>query len=283
MTKKIIRLALYIKCLRLNSQAHWGAHESTRYFDSAILQDRCKSQCSAARLMLLLSALSVRLKSNITADPLSKGKSGLGRERERERELKVSAADSAEEYQKLKCLAISVKRVNTPVSTHLNVSDDLIVIHLSAHWEPYLLETQGSKSKSLCFHTLWVKPGRVEVKLGNFENNLGYMYSFQHELWLIALRRIFGKIQAHSTFDIMSSLIYQKRKIKRLINCTSDTFIVVWGQPLDLFNLSCATSLNYEAENYTDINIRMHTTTLSWQKLTYIISPNNSKYTKRRK
>lgn len=27
--------------------------------------------------MLLLSALSVRLKSNITADPLSKGKSGL--------------------------------------------------------------------------------------------------------------------------------------------------------------------------------------------------------------
>lgn len=85
--------------------------------------------------MLLLSALSVRLKSNIIADPLSKGKSGLGRGREgerdrgRERELKVSAA---EEYKKLKCLAISVKRVKTPVSTHLNVSDDL-VIHLSAH------------------------------------------------------------------------------------------------------------------------------------------------------
>lgn len=80
--------------------------------------------------MLLLSALSVRLKSNITADPLSKGKSGLrvggGRERdqasqEEREELKVSAADSIEENKKLKCLAISAKRVKTPVSTHLNV------------------------------------------------------------------------------------------------------------------------------------------------------------------
>lgn len=82
------------------------------------------------RLVLLLSALSVRLKSNITADPLSKGKSGLrvggegerhsqsGREREK---LKVSAADSIEGNKKLKCLAISAKRVKTPVSTHLNV------------------------------------------------------------------------------------------------------------------------------------------------------------------
>lgn len=38
--------------------------------------------------MLLLSALSVRLKSNINADPLSKGKSGLrerGSEGQRER------------------------------------------------------------------------------------------------------------------------------------------------------------------------------------------------------
>lgn len=84
--------------------------------------------------MLPLSALSVRLKSNITADPLSKGKSGLrvggvvgvvgqthsqsGREREK---LKVSAADSIEGNKKLKCLAISAKRVKTPVSTHLNV------------------------------------------------------------------------------------------------------------------------------------------------------------------
>lgn len=82
--------------------------------------------------MLLLSVLSVRLKSNITADPLSKGKSGLrvgvgGRvvestasQGERE-ELKVSAADSIEGNKKLKCLAISAKRVKTPVSTHLNV------------------------------------------------------------------------------------------------------------------------------------------------------------------
>lgn len=36
--------------------------------------------------MLLLSALSVGLKSNITADPLSKGKSGLREEERGERE-----------------------------------------------------------------------------------------------------------------------------------------------------------------------------------------------------
>lgn len=41
-----------------------------------------------------------------------------GREREK---LKVSAADSIEGNKKLKCLAISAKRVKTPVSTHLNV------------------------------------------------------------------------------------------------------------------------------------------------------------------
>lgn len=43
-----------------------------------------------------------------------------GGEREREK-LKVSAADSIEGNKKLKCLAISAKRVKTPVSTHLNV------------------------------------------------------------------------------------------------------------------------------------------------------------------
>lgn len=61
-----------------------------------VFKGRCAIQFHAARLVLLLSALSVRLKSNITADPLSKGKSGLrvggGREtqpvREREREVK---------------------------------------------------------------------------------------------------------------------------------------------------------------------------------------------------
>lgn len=53
-----------------------------------------------------------------------------GKGREEERELKVSAADSAEENKKLKCLAISAKRVKMPVSTHFNISDDPAAIRV---------------------------------------------------------------------------------------------------------------------------------------------------------
>lgn len=89
----LLLLLFFLVLVRKNSETQAGlkAHQPSGYSvsgRSGMLQDRCKTRLLDAGLMLLLSALSVRLKSSITADPLSKGKSGL-RDREREREAGV--------------------------------------------------------------------------------------------------------------------------------------------------------------------------------------------------
>lgn len=125
------------------------------------------------------------------------------RHRGKERELKVSAADSVEGNKKLKCLAISAKRVKMAVSSHFNILDDLTVIRISLSAREELFQTRNKPF--VC--TVW-------LELHNHQSRVYKAFGFPYQTHAQIRKPLHGSVFVAKLLKVLRGVIYQKYHLK---------------------------------------------------------------------